>query len=160
MLIYFDESGDFAFPADRFDAYVQAAVVCPDSRVEDVERFVGELTTRWDVPELHASELSPGKILRICRYLAQSDLRLEAQATDTDLITTRSLATWRAGQARRLEQNLEWYRKAGGQVPEIEQWMTARAKGSQYPTRISDVEFIQATLLIDLIHSALQISLL
>jgi hypothetical protein len=31
MHVYFDESGDFAFASDRFDAYVQAALICPDA---------------------------------------------------------------------------------------------------------------------------------
>jgi hypothetical protein len=33
---YFDESGDFAFPEGRYDVYVQAALICPDSFVDKV----------------------------------------------------------------------------------------------------------------------------
>jgi hypothetical protein len=43
---FFDESGDFAFPNDRFDAYTQAAVICPDSRLADLDSFVSERCER------------------------------------------------------------------------------------------------------------------
>ena len=35
MHLFFDESGDFALPEDRFDCYTQAAVVCPDSFLDE-----------------------------------------------------------------------------------------------------------------------------
>src|SRR5689334_3169691 len=78
---FFDESGDFAFPSDRFDAYTQAAVICPDSRLGEVESFVKERCERWQVEELHAADLSPANRMRVCRYIAESDLQLVAQAT-------------------------------------------------------------------------------
>ncbi len=40
MYFFFDESGDYAFPSDRFDSYVQAALICPDSQLSAVTTFV------------------------------------------------------------------------------------------------------------------------
>lgn len=160
MHFYFDESGDFAFPDDRYDCYSQAGVICPDSRLADVEAFVAERCERWGVGELHAVELSPGQRVRVCRYVAQSDLRLVAQATDTDLTKHANIQPWRLEQARTLRSNLDWYREAGGESEEIETWMVARAKSADHATRISNSEFVQAVLIVDLIHAALQQSLL
>jgi hypothetical protein len=160
MLFFFDESGDFAFPEDRFDSYTQAAVICPETRLAGLDAFVAERCARWGISELHAASLSGGQRLRVCRYIAQSDLQLAAYATDTELVTRSSLATWRELQARTLRRNLGWYRSQGGDVPEIESWMHARAKSSQYATRISDTEFVQATLFVELIFAAFQKSLL
>jgi hypothetical protein len=64
---YFDESGDFAFPDGRYDIYVQAAVICPDSFVGKVEHHVGNLKGALGVDELHASELADGELIEICR---------------------------------------------------------------------------------------------
>jgi hypothetical protein len=52
VLLYFDESGDFEFPDDHFDCYVQAALVCPESVLPEAERFVSEKTADWSVGEL------------------------------------------------------------------------------------------------------------
>jgi hypothetical protein len=56
--IYCDESGDFAFPDDRYDAYVQAALICPTSFVDKLEHYVGNAKKRLGVGELHATALS------------------------------------------------------------------------------------------------------
>jgi hypothetical protein len=157
---YFDESGDFAFARERFDCYTQAAVSCPDSFLKDLADFVGDRKRRWKLDELHAVSLTPGQRLRLCRFVAQSPLRLAAQATDTALITPRAIEPWRRQQAKLLRGNLAWYRDRGGDDPETEGWMVANAKRSELATRISDSEFLQAMFLIDLIHAALQTSLL
>jgi len=161
VLFFFDESGDFAFPEEgAVDCYAQAGVICPDSYLGDLERFIVDRTLRWGVGELHAVQLTPGQRLRICRFVADSPLELTAQATDTALVTTRSIERWRAEQAATLRRNLKWYRARGGEVAEIEEWLSARAKRADLATRISNSEFVQATFLVDLIHAALQQSLL
>jgi hypothetical protein len=157
---FFDESGDFGFPADRFDCYTQAAVICPDSYLSELQEFVAGRHARWGVSELHAAELSPGQRLRLCRFIAQSSLQLVVQATDTQLADRASLGRWRKLQSKGLIKNLEWYRAQGGKAESIESWMTASAKKVSLPTRISDSEFLQATLMVDLIHAALQKSLI
>ena len=48
MYFYFDESGDYAFPEDRFDCYVQAALICPDSVLPSISRFVEERKAAWE----------------------------------------------------------------------------------------------------------------
>lgn len=42
MRLFFDESGDFAFPLDRFACYVQAGVICPDSYLEALGDFADD----------------------------------------------------------------------------------------------------------------------
>jgi Protein of unknown function (DUF3800) len=160
MRFFFDESGDFAFPERDVHCYSQAAVVCPDSYLDELGRFVSHRMERWSLDELHAHSLTPGQRLRLCRFIAQSPLELIAQATDSALVTTPGIIQWRTAQAATLRRNLRWYRDQGGEAAEIEEWMTARAKRADLATRISNSEFVQATFLIDLIHAALQRSLL
>jgi hypothetical protein len=159
MHCFFDESGDFGFPPDRFDCYTQAAVICPDSYLPDLREFVAGRYAHWGVRELHASELSPGRRLRLCRFIAQSPLQFAVQATDTELADRPSLGRWRKMQSKLLIENLEWYRAQGGSAESAEHWMIANAKKVSLPSRISDSEFLQAILLVDLVHTALQKSL-
>lgn len=159
MHIFFDESGDFGLPVDRYDCYSQAAVVCPDSFLEELATFVDGRRARFAVDELHATNLTPGQRLNVCRFVASSPLQLVAQLTDTDLIDRPSLNRWRIDQAARMKSNLDWYRWQGGQAEDIDAWMQAGIKRTGLASRISDVEFLQAILLVDLVHASLQKSL-
>ena len=135
-------------------------MVCPDAFLGELDRFVNERRQRWGVTELHARSLTPGRRLHVCRFIARSPLELLVQATDSALVTTAGLTRWREAQAATLRRNLQWYRRRGGDDAQIEEWMTARARRSELSTRISDSEFVQAMFLVDLIHAALQRSLL
>ena len=159
MHYFFDESGDFGFPSDRFDCYVQAAVICPEDYLDELRQFVEDRHRRWDCTELHATKLHPGHRLRMCRFIAESALELIAFVTDTEVVDRQAIQRWRLGQAATLRRNLDWYRKQGGQAPDIESWMDAAMGKAGLPTRISDSEFIQATLFVDVIFAALQKSL-
>jgi hypothetical protein len=57
MHLYFDESGDVAFPADRYDVYVQAGLIVPDSLVGKVEHYVANKKDELSVKELHTADL-------------------------------------------------------------------------------------------------------
>ena len=160
MHLFFDESGDFALPGDRFDCYTQAAVVCPDSFLDELAEFVADRVERWKVDELHATALKPGQRLRLSRFVAASPLQLVAQATDTDLVDRPALARWRLEQAARIKANLDWYRSQGGQAPDVEAWMDTRIKRVGLASQISDPEFLQVILLTDLVHAALQKSVI
>jgi hypothetical protein len=64
---FFDESGDYAFPEDRFDCYVQAALICPDSVLPDLENFVDDRKASWEADELHAAELDIEQLIEVRR---------------------------------------------------------------------------------------------
>ncbi len=159
MHLFFDESGDFAFPPDRFDAYVQAGAVCPDSFLSELQGFLEDRQERWDCAELHATELTVGQRLRMCRFIASSPLELVAYATDTELADRQAIQRWRLAQAAGLRRNLDWYRKQGGRAPDVEKWLDAGIARAGLASRISDTEFIQAVLFVDVIFAALQKSL-
>jgi hypothetical protein len=80
---YFDESGDFAFPGGRYDVYVQAALICPDSFVDKVEHHVDNCKRALGVDELHGAELPDEQLIDVCRFLGNGPLQLVGQATDT-----------------------------------------------------------------------------
>jgi hypothetical protein len=81
--VFFDESGDYAFPFDRFDCYVQAALVCPESALPAAEGFVRDRCAAWDLKELHAHRLSAGQLQEVAEFLSDMPIELCAQAHDT-----------------------------------------------------------------------------
>jgi hypothetical protein len=72
--IFFDESGDYAFRVDRFDCYVQAAVICPESALPGATAFVQDRCTAWDLTELHAHQMSADQLHEVAEFLATSSI--------------------------------------------------------------------------------------
>jgi hypothetical protein len=155
MHLYFDESGDFAFPADRYDVYVQAGLIVPDSFVGKVEHYVANKKSELAVKELHASELPDEDLVAVCEWLNSGPLSLVGQATDTAVMTAAQLRDYRQEQAARLAENLEQYNAAGGRWTGADAWYTRHIKRAELSSRVSDSEYIQAHLLVGLIHAAL-----
>jgi hypothetical protein len=155
MHLYFDESGDFAFPTDRYDVYVQAGLIVPDSFVGKVEHYVANKKSELAVKELHAAELPDEELVAICEWLNSGPLSLVGQATDTAVMTAAQLRDYRQEQAARLAENLEQYKAAGGQWTGAEAWYTRHIKRAELSSRVSDSEYIQAHMLVGLIHAVL-----
>jgi hypothetical protein len=165
VYLFFDESGDYAFPEDRFDCYVQAALVSPESTLAAIDDFVHERKREWEIDELHAVDLEPAQLLAVAEFIGHSDCQLLAHATDNVLVSPAGIAQFRLDQAARLERNLEWYRtestKAiGAPVKEIEDWYLRHIKRAGLATQISHGEFVQAHYLVELIADALQKALI
>lgn len=165
MHFYFDESGDYAFLDGRFDCYVQAALLCPDNALAEVDEFVNARREKWGIGELHATELEPGQRLEIAKFIGGSDCHLLAQVTDTTLITKTQLEEFRLAQAATLKRNLDWYQREstkarGAPVKEIMNWYDRALKRTGLSSQISHGEFIQAFFLIDLILEAFRKSLI
>lgn len=152
---YFDESGDFAFPVGRYDVYVQAALICPDSFVDKVEHYVDNFKRALGVDELHGAELPDEQLIDVCRFLGNGPLQLVGQATDTQVITAEQISVHREEQAALLKQNLEQYKRAGGGWAGAEAWYTRHIKRAELASRVSNSEYIQTDMLVGLIHAAL-----
>jgi Protein of unknown function (DUF3800) len=164
VYFYFDESGDYAFPDDRFDCYVLAALICPDSVLAGLKVFVDGRKADWGVEELHATELQPEQLVEVARFIGGGDCQLLAHVTDTVLVSKDQIAQFRLDQAAGLRRNLDWYRREstkaiGAPVAEIEDWMLRHIKRAGLNSQISHGEFVQAHYLIELIADALQKSL-
>jgi uncharacterized protein DUF3800 len=155
MHLYFDESGDFAFPTDRYDVYVQAGLIVPDSFVNKVEHYVANKNDELGTTELHAAELPEEELVPICEWLTSGPLSLVGQATDTAVMTAAQLRDYRQEQAARLAENLEQYKAADGRWAGAEAWYTRHIKRAELSSRVSDSEYIQAHMLVGLIHAAL-----
>lgn len=161
MHFYFDESGDYAFPKERFDCYVQVALICPDSCLAPCADFVEAQKERWEISELHGVKLSSEQRLDVARFVGDGSCQLLAYLTDTVVDTPESIAEFRLSQAATIRRNLDWYRvestKArGAPVSEIENWMLRLIKRAGLASKISHGEFVQANYLIELIAAALQ----
>jgi hypothetical protein len=65
------------------------------------------------------------------------------------------LRDYRQEQAARLAENLEQYKAAGGQWTGADAWYTRHIKRAELSSRVSDSEYIQAHMLVGLIHAAL-----
>src|SRR4051812_16761368 len=122
MWFFFDESGDFMFPADRFDAYTQAVVICPDSKLAEVEAWAKEKQSEWSVPELHGTKLTDDQVWEVCRFMRACRLPALVQATDTFAVTSKDIEAHRLEQAVRLHKNAEAWKAAGGQGDAIPEW--------------------------------------
>lgn len=165
MFFYFDESGDYAFPDESFDCYVQAVLICPDSALADIDQFVSARQAAWGVDELHATELKLAQCLEIARFIGDSNCQLLAHVTDTTLITRSNLEEFRLAQAATLKNNLDWYRREstkarGTPVKEIEEWYLRALKRAGLSSQVSHGEFIQASFMVGLILEAFRKSLI
>ena len=156
MRFFFDESGDFSFRGDDFDAYVQAVLICPDQRYPLLEDWVAGLAAGLGVDELHATELGDEERLRICTFLGEQPVELVAQVTDTSVLDEEAILEHRLAQAAQLRENLDRFLREGGQSEEIVEWMKTSLARAGLPQRISNSEYVQADFLIRLIHRALQ----
>ena len=155
MLLYFDESGDFAYPDDRFDAYTQAVLICADSKLANIEEYLEGRKAAWGVEELHATELDDARVFDVCRFIRAERLPLLAQATDTNGLSQRIIERHRLDQAARIQRNYDAWREAGGDAEAIAAWYEASIKRAAYPSRPNNGEWVQSDLLIELIHQAL-----
>jgi hypothetical protein len=70
-------------------------------------------------------------------------------------MTAAQLREYRQQQAARLADNLEQYKAAGGGWAGAEAWYTRHIKRAELSSRVSDSEYIQAHMLVQLIHAAL-----
>jgi hypothetical protein len=156
MHIFFDESGDYAFPVDRFDCYVQAAVICPDSALAPAEAFVRDRCTAWGVEELHAHRLSAEQLHEVADFLSDGPIELCVQLTDTVLTTPDVIQSCRLDQAAAYERSIGNYRRSGGTDPNVEADLCAHIKKAGLSSQISDGEFVHATLLVDGTVQAIQ----
>jgi Protein of unknown function (DUF3800) len=153
MRVFFDESGDYGFVDEVFDCYVQAALICPDSVLPSLESFVDDRRREWSVDELHASELLPDQLHEVAVFLAEMQVELTVQLTDTNLAPRASIEAHRLSQADAYARSLKGYR---GESTEVIQSLSRRIKQAGLSSQISDSEFVQATLLFDGLHQAIQ----
>jgi len=152
--LYFDESGDFAFPADGFDAYVQAGLICPTSFVGKIEHYVENTKKRLGVDELHATELPDEELAELCRFIVGGPLSLIAQVTDTEVMSDEQITEYRNGQAAVLEGNLAQYKEAGGVWEGADAFYGRHIKRAALASRINNSEYVQGDLFVRLIHAA------
>ncbi len=156
MHIFFDESGDYAFPVDRFDCYVQAAVICPDTALASAEAFVRNRCLAWNLDELHAHQLSAEQLQQVADFLSDGPIELCVQLTDTVLTTPEVIYSCRLDQAAAYERSIKNYRRSGGTDPNVEADLRAHIKKAGLSSQISDGEFVHATLLVDGTVQAIQ----
>lgn len=155
MRFYLDESGDFGFPPFAYDAYTQAVVICPDSKLDELEDWVAAKRREWNVDELHAAVLDDDQTFEVCRFIRTQRLPLLVQATDTNAVSKQTIAAQRLNQAVRTHQNAEQWKAAGGSAATIERWYERQVTRAAFSGRIADTEWVQAEMLINLIHRAL-----
>jgi len=153
--LYFDESGDFAFPIERFDAYTQAVVICPDSKMAVVENYVADRLATWGLAELHARDLDDDQLWDVCKFIRAQQLPALVQATDTTAVTLKDIETHRIAQAAQLQSNADEWRRAGGNSESIAKWYDTQILRSAHPGKLHNSEWVQADLLVDLIHQAI-----
>jgi len=161
---YFDESGDYAFPDDRFDCYVQAALICPDSLAEAIEGFVSDRTVAWGLDELHAVDLEPAQLHEVAQFVGECECQLVAHLTDTTILNAAQIGEFRLKQAAKYERSLDRYRRECAAIgvdpdPAVERFTHQVIKRAGLASQITHGEFVQAHYMIELIIAAVQKSL-
>ena len=139
---------------------MQAALICPESRLPELDRFVAERQAEWGVKELHATDLSPDQLVQVCRFIERSACQLLNGVTDSIMTTVDDIAEFRLGQAATVRRNLDWYKSRGGKVPEIEAWMLRNIKRTGLESQMTHGEFVQAHFMVELIAQAFQKALI
>lgn len=99
MWSYFEESGDFGYPSSGFESNVLATVIVPDRELDRVGSFVAASNKRWGRVELKGRKMSPARRLRVCEFIADTDIILVATMTDNLLIPSGELVGHRLRQA-------------------------------------------------------------
>jgi len=107
------------------------------------------------VEEVHAAEFPAGRLVDICRFIGASPFSLVGQATDTQAMTDRQITEHRLAQAVQLKGNLEQWKRAGGNAKRIEEWFWQHINRAALPQRVNNSKYVQADLLVGLIHAAL-----
>jgi hypothetical protein len=144
MHLYFDESGDFAFPTDRYDVYVQAGLIVPDSFVGKAEHYVANKKSELAVKELHAAELPDEELAAICEWLNSGPLSLVGQATDTAVMTAAQLRDYRKEQAARVSRQPVriWSRLWSCMEPfmELSEQLVLQIAATEHPAAAMEVQ--------------------
>lgn len=159
MHVYVDESGDYAFGDTRFDSYVLAGVICPESELPAIEDFVASAARRWDVGELHGAQLNREQLVEICEFVGAASVSALVHVTDTQMMTKAVIRAFRLKQAEQIESELARWRAAGGSSVRVAADLTNLAKAARFTSRLSDTEFVQATMLPDLLRDVVQRSI-
>jgi len=155
MLFYFDESGDFAFAPRRYDVYAQAAVIIPDSRSVEVDRFVQSERRGQGCDELHAVALADVDLVELCEGIAGLAIQLCLHLTDTNLIKREYIPAERRAQAAAFERSIA---KCRTDQPDehLLAALHACAGRARHRTRMADGEFVQMHFLPEIVREAFQ----
>lgn len=156
MFVFFDESGDYAFPRHGFDCYVQAAVICPDSIRPAIDAFVERRKLEWGVKEMHSVDMTAEQVLEVCAFLVSTPCELLANITDNHVVTRDAILRCRLDQAATFSRNLDQHRALTGADPQFEQHLLRHVNRAGFASRIPDSEFIQAHFLVPLIADILE----
>jgi Protein of unknown function (DUF3800) len=156
MLFFADESGDYAFPAGGFDVYVLLGLVCPESQQDAIDEFVDATKARCDVAELHGAALDGRELLDVCRFIASINVTAVAIVTDTAMMTPTVIRRFRTRQLTQMQAERAAWKESGGDAPHVDRELAALEKAVQHVSRLSDPEFVQATLTPELLRDVIQ----
>jgi hypothetical protein len=155
MKIFTDESGDFSLINYNRPSLI-TSLICTEDLYEGVKQFISTFEDRYGGgEEVKGSSLKYEQRLKVCQFVKKnrSDLKICLTIISPAMVSQKDLEEYRELQVETFERNKQWYINHGGThlLSHYEKLM----KISQYQTRMSDQEFLQAMMLVQQLRRVL-----
>ena len=100
---------------------------------------------------------APGpRASRVCRFIASINVTAVAVVTDTAMMTRAVIRRFRAKQLSDMQAERAAWKESRGDAPHVDRELAALEKVVQHVSRLSDSEFVQATLTPELLRDVIQ----
>ncbi|WJH34281.1 DUF3800 domain-containing protein [Paenibacillus sp. CC-CFT747] len=155
MKIFTDESGDFSL-TNSMNPSLVASLICSEDMYEGIKRFMYSFEERNSKgKEIKGSQLTDEQRLKVCRFVQKNNTEMIIGLTivSPTMVSQENLNDYRTLQSEIFEKNKQWYIAQGGK--HLLHHYDKLIKISQYDTRMSDAEYLQALLLVQQLHRVL-----
>lgn len=167
MNIFIDESGSFDFKNTQSLTFsLVASILIPESHQSKLniffENYKASLPSSEKLNnEVKGSYLSINNRSKICKYLSKNPwIKATVYVTDNNVTTSTTINNWRKKQSEQFSKNKNLYIKAGGNAPLVLAHFDKIIKISKYNTRVSDNDYVEGLMLMQLIKTTLHKSTL
>ena len=112
-----DESGGFNLAKEGFELSLWSTIVCPDSVAGPIADQVAKWCRQWDLPELHATQMSPAQRSEVAAFVGAQDVIWLVTAIDSEIMTAQEAEEWRQDQIAKFESDFAASRDRGTTHP-------------------------------------------
>lgn len=160
MQIYIDESGSFSF---HQPVSVLGSLMFPESAEYKLKKFFSKLYPTLATTEKDANGEMKGRLVSdktletIFSFLADNrDFKITFEVLDLDTCTQDDWDAFREGQAGKIQECLDIYMQGPVKSPEMKAQLEQYRDWTRSKKKISDNDFIEVILLVDLLERTFQ----
>jgi hypothetical protein len=164
MQVFIDESGDFSLKVGPRQTSILGALIVPENLQYKIDKLISKIESdeksqqKDEIKGHHLSEISRLKVFEFLEKNPQ--LKMVVFITDNHINTEESVKSFREKQTEKLETSLKWYKEKGGKSQNVIEHINRIIKINRYASRVSDDNYLQAQMLVNLLHESIQQSLL